>query len=404
VGKASFFGVFFVQKEENTVYYNRYKISGNPMSSEMPKNNLPHCYIVIMAGGSGTRLWPLSRKATPKQFSAFTSSKTMIQETFARAAKVIPSDHIFVSTTKNYAEIVLQQIPEMTEKRLILEPEARNTAPAIALVATTLKLHDSQAVVATIASDHAIENDDEFVATLKAAFTTTTTHPDKLVTVGINPTRADTGLGYIKMGEEFSVIEGKRVFGVDAFKEKPDQKTAEEYVTHWEYLWNAGYFIFSVHTFEQWTKELAPTLHEVMQKISMQQASSHDETALTNLYAQTKNEPIEPLIVEKLSPEKRLVIPSALKWSDVGNWETLYDFLAEKLETSVVLRHENTVSLNTKKCLIYGKKKLITTLGIEDLIIVDTDDALFIAKRDQAGSNMKQLIEKMKEEGKESYL
>ncbi len=375
------------------------------MASGTSEKNLSHCYIVIMAGGSGTRLWPLSRKATPKQFSAFTSSQTMIQETFARAAKVVPMDHIFVSTAKVYADIILNQLPRISKERLILEPEARNTAPAIALVAATLQVHDPKAIVATIASDHAIENDEEFVVTLKAAFVTASSYPDRLVTVGINPTRADTGLGYIKMGKEFSVAEEKRVFVVDAFKEKPDKKTAEDYVTHWEYLWNAGYFIFSATTFEQWTKEFAPALHTIMEKIKEQkQTESENEITLTQLYAQTKNEPIEPLIVEKLSSEKRLVIPSALKWSDVGNWETLYDFLVEKLGNSMVVQHENTVSLNTEKCLIYGKKKLITTLGVEDLIIVDTTDALFIAKRDQAGSNMKQLIEKMKESDKESYL
>lgn len=373
--------------------------------SSIPGKELSHCYIVIMAGGSGTRLWPLSRKAIPKQFQAFTSSQTMIQETFARVAQVIPKENIFVSTTKDYAPLVQEQIPEMTEERLILEPEARNTAPAIALVATMIQSHDPSGIVATIASDHAIENNEEFVATLRSALETVTMNPDKLVTVGINPTRPDTGLGYIKMGREFSLVAEKRVFEVDAFKEKPDQKTAEDYVANWQYLWNAGYFIFSAETFATWTKAFAPELHAIMNDIGEQKKSGRlDEETLATLYKKTTSEPVEPLIVEKLSPEKRLVIPSSMKWSDVGNWETLYDFLNEKTGTTLVTRHENAVHLGSKNCFIYGKKRLIATLGIEDLVIVDTDDALFIARRDQAGSDMKKLIEKLKEEEKNSYL
>lgn len=373
--------------------------------SSIPGKELLHCYIVIMAGGSGTRLWPLSRKAIPKQFQAFTSSQTMIQETFARVAQVIPKENIFVSTTKDYAPLVQEQIPEMTEERLILEPEARNTAPAIALVATMIQSHDPSGIVATIASDHAIENNEEFVATLRSALETVTMNPDKLVTVGINPTRPDTGLGYIKMGREFSLVAEKRVFEVDAFKEKPDQKTAEDYVANWQYLWNAGYFIFSAETFVTWTKAFAPELHAIMNDIGEQKKSGRlDEETLATLYKKTTSEPVEPLIVEKLSPEKRLVIPSSMKWSDVGNWETLYDFLNEKTGTTLVTRHENAVHLGSKNCFIYGKKRLIATLGIEDLVIVDTDDALFIARRDQAGSDMKKLIEKLKDEEKNSYL
>ena len=220
-----------------------------------PSAKHKHSYAVIMAGGSGTRLWPISRQAKPKQFQSFTSLQTMIQETFARVAHVVPQENIFVSTTKNYREMVLAQLPEMTEERLILEPNARNTAPAIALVAATIALVDPAAVIATIASDHAIENPEEFSATINAALILAAGHRDTLITIGINPTHPDTGLGYIKMGEELATVSGKRIFTVAAFKEKPDRKTAEEYLAGWEYLWNAGYFIFAAESFAQWTRE-----------------------------------------------------------------------------------------------------------------------------------------------------
>lgn len=365
---------------------------------------MSHAYIVIMAGGTGTRLWPLSRKATPKQFQAFTSSQTMIEETFARVAEVVPVENIFVSTTVAYASLVLDQLPEISKERLILEPESRNTAPAIALVAATLHRHDPAAIVATIASDHAIENSDEFVATIKVALATAEQNQDKLVTVGINPTRPDTGLGYIKMGSEFSVIAGKRVFEISTFKEKPDHKTAEAYIANWEYLWNAGYFIFSAATFAEWTKTFAPTLHDIMEKIiASKNAGTLDDENLATLYAETESVPIEPLIVEKLAPDKRLVVPSALRWSDVGNWETLYEFLREKSNSDSVVSGSH-IDIGSKHLLIHGEKRLIATIGVEDLVIIDTADALLVARRDQVSGNIKKLIEKLKEKNKQDLL
>lgn len=363
-----------------------------------------HHYIVIMAGGSGTRLWPLSRKSKPKQFQAFVSEKTMIEETFDRVKNLVPNDHIFVSTTAAYAPLVHKIIPEISQNNIIVEPEARNTAPAIALVATMISTLDSEAIIATIASDHAIENPDEFEATIRAALTTVSTHPDKLVTVGINPYRADTGLGYIRMGQEFETITGKRIFTVAAFKEKPDRETAEQYLRSFDYLWNAGYFVFSVQTFSTWTKTFAPTLHDIMNQISTAQKNKTlDTETLATLYAQTESEPIEPLIVEKLSPETRLVIPSALQWSDVGNWQTLYEFLAHKSGNDSII-HADHLDIGSKNLLVHGDKRLIATIGVKNLVIIDTDDALLVARRDKVSGDIKKLIEKMKEEGRHDLL
>lgn len=372
----------------------------------MSKTDSKHCYAVIMAGGSGTRLWPLSRKDKPKQFQRFTSSRTMIQETFDRVAKVVPRENIFVSTTKAYAELVLEQLPSLTEDRLILEPKSRNTAPAIALVAETLRARDPKAIVATIASDHAIENTGEFVTTIQAALETVSKHKDRLVVIGINPTRPDTGLGYIKMGQELKKANGygKRAFVVDAFKEKPDQKTAEEYLAGWEYLWNAGYFIFSTTTFAEWTAECSPELQRAMERITEHRsAGTLTDKVLGDLYGKTPAEPIDTLIVEKLSPEKRLVIPSPLKWSDVGSWGTLFDFLQEKVGSDIITRGHH-IDLGSRNSLVFGNSRLVATLGLKDIVIIDTDDTLLVARRSEVSSEIKKLIEKLKSEGKELYL
>lgn len=373
-------------------------------SISMDEATSNHHYIVIMAGGSGTRLWPLSRKSKPKQFQSFVSEKTMIEETYDRVKSLVPEGHIFVSTTEQYRTLVLEKIPEIKEECIIVEPEARNTAPAIALVATTLRILDPQAIIATIASDHAIDNPDEFRATISAALSTIDLHPDKLVTIGINPTKPDTGLGYIKMGQEFGNVAGKRIFEVDAFKEKPDLSTAEQYLASWDYLWNAGYFIFSADTFTTWTRDYAPTLHAVMAEITEAIATGTlDESTLAEIYGKAESQPIEPLIVEQLDREHRLVIPSPLKWSDVGSWGTLYEFLAEKSGTHSVI-HGKHIDLGSKNLLIQSEHRLVATIGVEDLVIVDTDDALLVARRDQVSGDIKKLIEQLKESGEDHYL
>lgn len=384
-----------------------YTANAHNLENSMPQKTIVqhnHCYIVIMAGGSGTRLWPLSRKKKPKQFQSFISAKTMLQETFDRVTQIVPTENIFVSTTQKYRALVLEQLPAIVANRLILEPKPRNTAPAIALVAATIAALDKEAVIATIASDHAIENPQEFITTIGIALNTVAKQRDKLITVGINPTRPDTGLGYIKIGKEFSAIGDRRIFVVDAFQEKPDLATAEKYLSSWEYLWNAGYFIFAADNFAKWTRQCAPELHQTMEEIMRHQTSSSpDEKTLTQLYATMPNEPIDTLIVEKLPSENRLVIPSSLKWNDIGGWENLYKFLREKEGARMVIRGQH-IDLDSQNTLVYGRDKLIATIGLDDLIIVDTEDALLVARRDQVSTKIKKLLEKMKEEGKESYL
>ena len=321
----------------------------------------------------------------------------MIQETFERVSKVVPKENIFVSTTVTYCPLVLEQLPKIKEENLIIEPVSRNTGPAIALSSKTIEALDPEAVVATIASDHAIDNLEEFTLTLRSAFATVSEHRDKLMTVGINPTSPDTGLGYIKIGQEFSAHQEKRVFFVDAFKEKPDKKTAEEYLASWEYLWNAGYFIFSARTFSEWTKEFSPELFSAIASIAEKQREGKlDEKTLAEMYEKAPSEALEPLLVEKLSPEKRLVIPSSLKWSDVGNWKTLFDFLSEKNNSSIVSSGKH-IDLGSKNILVHSNDRLIATLGLKDIIVVDTNDAILIAHKDSVSNEIKKLIEELKE-------
>ncbi|MEI7750352.1 MAG: sugar phosphate nucleotidyltransferase [Candidatus Moraniibacteriota bacterium] len=353
--------------------------------------------IVIMAGGSGTRLWPLSRKNTPKQFQSFVSDKTLLEETYDRARHIVPADRIFVSSVEKYRDRILDLLPGITEDRLLLEPSQKGTGPAIGLIATLLETRLPGATIATIASDHAIENGEAFVSSLRLAMETITKNPDKLAVIGINPTVADTGLGYIRMGEEFGDNTGsERIFFVDAFKEKPDRKTAETYLADWQYLWNAGYFIFSAESMLGWIAEHSPDLSDILQEIK-------SGAPIEASYAKAENEAIEPIIVEKLPTMSRIVIPSPIQWSDIGTWGSLFDFLAHRNgEKSFGLGR--TVELESSGNLVYGSEnRTIAVFGVDDLVIVDTDDALLVTRRDRA-ADIKTLIAELKRQGREDLL
>ncbi len=362
----------------------------------MQKKN---CFIVILAGGTGTRLWPLSRKKKPKQFHTFVSEKTLIQETFDRARLVVPENHIFVSTGESHIPFVKAQLPSLPEENLLIEPVGKNTAPAIAFIAAIFAHRFPGVSVATIASDHAIENTEEFSRSLDAAFSALTSHFEALVTIGVNPTRPDTNYGYIKMGNEIeSKIADTRLFEIEHFKEKPDQKTAEEYLAHFEYLWNAGYFVFKPESLLALLGKYAPHLFSFANDITkLLKKNVSDPKAYLPLFETLSPEPIDTVLAEKLPKEKRLVVPSALKWSDVGGWHTLYEFLSEKHGESEVIRGER-IDLESKNCLVYGNKRLIVTAGLKDIVIVDTNDALLIADRDILSRDMKKLLEKLPNE------
>lgn len=362
-------------------------------------------YAVIMAGGTGTRLWPMSRKLKPKQLHNLVSDKTLIQETYNRVIKALPQKNIFISTNSKYAEEIKKQLPGVPEENYIIEPSARNTGPAFVYLAMAIKRKDPKAIIATIASDHIVHNVDVFVRSLKIAFKAAEKYPNYLVAVGINPTKPDTGLGYIKMGPVKDTIDEQQVFNVDKFVEKPDLKTAEKYLQSWEYLWNAAYYFFKADSLLDWFKKYRPKIVKKLSEMDQLIAKGGNgvtQSQIRALYDSLDDEQFENAIIEQKDFKKVLVIPADLGWSDIGNWGTLFDVLSESYATSMISRGYH-IDVGSEGCLIYGNNKMIATLGLKDVVIIDTPDAILIANKNKA-QDVKKLLDKLKSEGKHLYL
>ncbi|MFA7253042.1 MAG: sugar phosphate nucleotidyltransferase [Patescibacteria group bacterium] len=361
-------------------------------------------YAVIMAGGSGTRLWPMSREQRPKQLHKLISNKTLLQETYERIIKAVPEKNVYVSTIRKFIDEAKKQLPDLPDDHFIVEPAPKNTAPAFAYICKYLLKKDPDASIATIASDHLIKNTDAFVETIKIGKKVLEKHPHHLTAVGINPNFPSTELGYMKIGKEISRIDGRQVFEIEEFTEKPDLKTAYQYVQGWNYLWNGAYYFFKAKEMLNWIGEFRPEIIRTIDMISDIENSDSPmaETKINDLYSKLDSEQIENAIIEDTGFKKFLSIPADLGWSDIGTWSTLCDVLLSNYSAHIISRG-NHIDIDSKNSLIYANNKLIATIGLEDLIVVDTDDIMFIANKNKA-NDVKKLLTKLKAEGKHPYL
>lgn len=360
-------------------------------------------YAVILAGGQGTRLWPMSREAKPKQLHRLLSEKTMIQETYDRLSKAIDPKNIFISTPARYVDEIKKQLPQIGDDNYIVEPVPKNTAPAFTLIASRLKKLDPDATIATIASDHLIKNVDSFVETINVAEKAIEKYPDHLIAIGINPNFPSTELGYMKIGRQIDNINERQIFEIDKFTEKPDLNTARQYIKSWEYLWNGAYYFFKAKKMLEWMKEYRPNILKGIEEI--EKISDKNALALSkirSIYSGFETEQIEYALVESNKFKKFLAIPADLGWSDIGTWGTLCDVLLENYSSRIVSRG-NHIDLDSDGTLVYANNKLIATIGLKDIVVIDAEDVTFIADKTKAGE-VKKLLAKLKDEGKHFYL
>lgn len=354
-------------------------------------------HAVIMAGGSGTRLWPLSRKALPKQFLPLFGEKSSFEETFLHLSTILGQDRVLVQAGSEYLRIT-QEKTGITENNYISEPEMRDNGPAIILAAIKISLISEDEPMAIIWADHNIDNFENYKKALLSAEKEVLLDPSYLLTIGVKPTEPDTGFGYIKAQKKPDKFDGSEVSLVDQFIEKPDLETATGFLESGNYLWNTGYKIFMPNFLLKTFLELYPEYREAVSKIK-EALKNNDQKLLKNSYQELPKESIEYLITEKI--DKIKVIPADLMWDDIGNWQILHQKLSNGKSDSVL--KGNVIDLENSNCLIYGANKLIATYGLEDIIIVDTPDALLVCDRKKA-SNVKEIVNFLKENRQEKYL
>ncbi|MBI5466854.1 MAG: mannose-1-phosphate guanylyltransferase [Candidatus Kerfeldbacteria bacterium] len=336
---------------------------------------------VILAGGSGTRLWPVSRQHSPKQSQPFGDNETLLQKTYRRLRRGWSLSDIFVSTSFDQYPVLRRQLPQITRRHYVLETARRETAPAIGLAAAYLHKHNPQEVMFTANSDAYLKEVDEYIRVIKNAGKIVARYPNQTTLIGIKPRFADTGLGYIKMKKQIDAINGDDVFLVDRFVEKPDTRTAVKYVASWQYLWNPAMFVFRVDAMlDKFRRWLNPS-YKLLMQIQASIGTTREAATLKRLYPKMQKISIDYGIMEK--DQNMLVIPADITWSDIGNWRTVYDMLADS-DGENLLRGQH-VTVDSRGNLLFSYTgKLIATAGVHDMIIIETDDAILVCPKSRA--------------------
>jgi mannose-1-phosphate guanylyltransferase len=340
-----------------------------------------HYYAVIMAGGEGSRLWPLSRKARPKQMVRLGSDRSLFQIAVDRLKDIIPAERIFVVTVKTQAIELQKQATEIPAENFLMEPMPRGTASVVGLSALAVRLRDPQAVMATVTADHLIQNEDYFRQLLKQGYQLA--EDGYLVTLGVRPTFAATGYGYVQRGERLDGYD-YLAYQVKRFKEKPDEATARQFLAMGDHDWNSGMFIWRVDRIWEEFQQHMPELAGRLEQISQDWGTPSQKETLERIWPTIKPETIDYGIMEKSA--RVVVIPAVdLGWNDVGSWESLFEVFAPDSESNIILDAQH-LGLDTTQSLIVSDHtgRLIVTLGVDDLIVVDTQDAVLVCSRKYA--------------------
>lgn len=351
---------------------------------------------LIMAGGRGERFWPKSRKNMPKQFLVLTDDgKTMIQLTVERILPLVNIDDIYIVTNRDYKKLVKNQLPDLPEQNILCEPEGKNTAPCIGLGAVHIANKYEDAVMMVLPADHLIKYNKMFIDVLKDSIQIAE-EKNNLVTIGITPSYPETGYGYIKFNTNRCENIG---YSVDKFVEKPNFETAKEYLATGEYLWNSGMFIWKVSSILNNMRVIMPDMYEGLMNIKETIGTERENRSLVEEYSKFESQSIDCGIMEKA--DNIYILPGTFGWDDVGSWNAISRIRKTDEKGNVI--NGNIISIDTKNCIIEGGNKLIAAIGLDNLIIVDAEDALLLCDKDST-NGIKELLENIKINRRNEYL
>ena len=351
---------------------------------------------LIMAGGKGERFWPRSRVNMPKQFLSLTDDgKTMIQLTVERISPIVDIKDVYIATNENYRELVKTQLPGLPEENILCEPIGRNTAPCIGLGAVHVAKKNEDAIMIVLPSDHLIKNNEIFKDTFVNACNIAE-QGSNLVTVGITPNYPETGYGYIKYNKS-DVLDGS--FAVERFVEKPDLETAKSYLASGSYAWNSGMFVWKASTILHYFEELLPDVYACLKQIGAALGTEKEQEVLHEVYPTIPKISVDYGIMERAKGV--LMLEGDFGWNDVGSWDTL-DAVRTR-DAAGNISSGDTLLLDAKNCVVYGGKKLIAAVGVENLVIVEGRDSILICPVDQA-QRVKEVVETLEKEGRTERL
>ena len=360
-----------------------------------------HTYAVIMAGGGGTRLWPVSRKESPKQLLPLLGKETLFQSTIARLQGLFPVERILVVTVEEQAKVMQEQVPSIPRENYLIEPAPRGTASVVALAAAVLKKRDPRSIMAIQTADHHIRNQDLFHYLLKTAFDVA--EKEYLVTLGITPTFPSTGYGYIQQGKPLDGDHKYPVYQVKRFKEKPDEATAQQLLRSGDHSWNSGMFVWRTDTILAEVKKQMPELYKAVDEIASAWNTDQKDEVIQKLWYDLRIETIDYGIMEKA--DHVAVMPAGgLGWSDVGSWDSLFEVLLPDMNGNVVANAQH-LGVDTNNTLVYSvdSQRLIVTIGMDNIVVVDAGDVLMVCRTDQA-QKVKNVVEHLKKHNQEKYL
>lgn len=354
--------------------------------------------VVIMAGGVGTRFWPLSRLNRPKQFLAIVGDKTMLEDTIDRLLPHVPLAQIYTIADKEKTETIKRILPHHPKENLLLEPRGKNTAPSLILATAWIYNQNPKAIVAALPADHVINDPSLFIQKLEAGAHVAATD-EYLITFGIPPSYPATGYGYIQFARENPLrINEEPFFAVQKFKEKPDYEQAKDFLERGNYFWNSGMFIWQANVFAKKLEEYAPSLFPFWRRI-VEAILNLDHSQIASIFDEMPSISIDYALMEQAMGV--LMCEGNFGWSDVGAWSALEDIWAKDKEGNA-LKGESII-IDSQNCLLYNPKKLTALIGVKDIIVVDTEDALLVCHKSQ-DQKVRDVVEKLKKEDDKNHL